>query len=103
MCEANAYIRQDGVEELLLEQVDKIIPQGNELYLENIFGQQKKVKAKIVEMALVDHKIILERVLYVQNSTRGAMMHLDFSLVLRTHSASIMSRYGRNAPKDSGL
>ncbi|MFZ3172906.1 MAG: CooT family nickel-binding protein [Carboxydocellales bacterium] len=63
MCEANAYIRQDGVDELLIERVDKIIPQGNELYLENIFGQQKKVKARIVEMALVDHKIILERVL----------------------------------------
>ncbi|GAW31984.1 MAG: CooT family nickel-binding protein [Bacillota bacterium] len=61
MCEANAYLRQGEKEELLLERVDKIIPQGNELYLENIFGQRKTIKGRIVEMALVDHKIILER------------------------------------------
>ncbi|MDA8212579.1 MAG: CooT family nickel-binding protein [Clostridia bacterium] len=61
MCEANAYLRVDGKEELLLERVDKIIPQGEELYLENIFGQRKVIKGRIVEMALVDHKIMLER------------------------------------------
>ncbi|AVX19411.1 Predicted RNA-binding protein [Carboxydocella sporoproducens DSM 16521] len=61
MCEANAYLRQGEKEELLLERVDKIIPQGNELYLENIFGQRKTIKGRIVEMALVDHKIVLER------------------------------------------
>lgn len=62
MCEANAYIRQDGQDELLIERVDKLIPQGEQLFLENIFGQQKTVKARIVEMALVDHRIILERI-----------------------------------------
>lgn len=61
MCEANAYLRQGEKEELLLERVDKIIPQGEELYLENIFGQRKIIRGRIVEMALVDHKIILER------------------------------------------
>ena len=61
MCEANAYVKVDGSEELLLERVDKIIPQGDELYLENIFGQRKIIKGRILEMALVDHKIILER------------------------------------------
>ncbi|HEX3031176.1 MAG TPA: CooT family nickel-binding protein [Bacillota bacterium] len=61
MCEANAYVRMKDKEELLMEQVDKIIPEGDELFLENIFGQQKRIKAKIVEMALVDHKIVLER------------------------------------------
>lgn len=61
MCEANAYIRQEGRDELLIEQVDKIVPKGEELFLENIFGQQKIIRAKIIEMGLVDHKIILER------------------------------------------
>jgi predicted RNA-binding protein len=61
MCEANAYLKVDDKEELILERVDKIIPQGEELYLENIFGQRKTIKAKIVEMALLDHKIILEK------------------------------------------
>lgn len=61
MCEANAYLKVDGKEELLLESVDKIILQGEELYLENIFGQRKIIKGRIVEMALVDHKITIER------------------------------------------
>lgn len=61
MCEANAYLLVEGKEELLLERVDKITPEGEDLHLENIFGQRKTIKARIVEMALVDHKIILEK------------------------------------------
>lgn len=61
MCEANAYLKNNGSEELLLESVDKITPEGDTLVLENIFGQRKIFKGKIVEMALVDHKIIIER------------------------------------------
>lgn len=61
MCEANAYIVKDGVEELLLERVDKVIPGEEGILLENIFGQQKLIKAKIKEMALVNHRIVLEK------------------------------------------
>lgn len=62
MCEANAYIIGDqGEETLLLEGVDKVVPEGDKLILENIFGQRKIVKARIKELSLVDHKIILER------------------------------------------
>ncbi|RBP65903.1 putative RNA-binding protein [Alkalibaculum bacchi] len=61
MCEANVYLLEDdGVKTLLLESVDRIIPQGENLYLENIFGERKTIKAQIAEMALVDHKIILK-------------------------------------------
>jgi len=61
MCEANAYLRKDGQDELFLESVDKVFQQEEELILENIFGQRKVIKAKIKEMALVDHRIILEK------------------------------------------
>ncbi len=61
MCEANAYIRKDGNEELLLEMVDKVLPHEEGLVLEDIFGRRKIVKARIAELALVDHKIILEK------------------------------------------
>ena len=62
MCEANAYLFVDGEEELYLERVDKLVPQSDgSLLLEDIFGQKKYIFAKIKEMALVDHKIILER------------------------------------------
>jgi len=62
MCEANAYILKNGTEELLLESVDKVVPREDGILLENIFGQQKIVKARIKEMALVSHRIILEKV-----------------------------------------
>lgn len=61
MCEANAYILKDGAEELILESVDKVVPGEDGILLENIFGQQKIVRARIKEMALVNHKIILEK------------------------------------------
>lgn len=62
MCEANAYLFEDGKEELYLERVDKIIPQvDGTLLLEDVFGQKKFIHAQIKEMTLVDHRIILER------------------------------------------
>ncbi len=63
MCEANVYLLNHDTEEseLLMEAVDRIIPTDGEIMLESIFGQRKILKAKIKEMALLDHKIILEK------------------------------------------
>lgn len=61
MCEANAYLRQDNKEELLLEDVDKVVPKDDYLELENIFGVRKIIKGMIREMHLVEHKIIIEK------------------------------------------
>ena len=62
MCEANAYIiNENGEEVLFLESVDKVVQQDDSLLFENIFGQRKTIKARIKEMALVEHKIILEK------------------------------------------
>jgi predicted RNA-binding protein len=60
MCEANAYLRQGDRDELVLQAVDRLEPREDGLHLESIFGQQLIIKAKIKELALVDHKIILE-------------------------------------------
>jgi predicted RNA-binding protein len=63
MCEANVYIiNKDGDEELVLESVDKILPGEGILELENVFSERKTIKGKIKEMALVDHKIIIEEI-----------------------------------------
>jgi len=61
MCEANVYfVDKEGNESLLLEAVDKLIPTKDGIMLENIFSERKTVKAKIKEMALVEHRIVLE-------------------------------------------
>ena len=61
MCEANAYLVENGQENPILESVDKVVPTDTEVYLQNIFGQQKTIKGRIKELLLVDHRIILER------------------------------------------
>lgn len=61
MCEANVYLKENNKEKLIMEAVDKVIPKTGEVFLESIFGQRKTVRGIIKEMALLDHKIILER------------------------------------------
>jgi len=59
MCEAAAYILKNGREELVLADVDVIEPDGDSLRLVNIFGEQKTLKANILSLNLVNHKVIL--------------------------------------------
>ena len=61
MCEASAYIVKDGQEELILESVDTLENEEGEIFMVNIFGEQKRVKARIRTLSLVNHKIILEQ------------------------------------------
>lgn len=60
MCEANAYIYRDGKEDLYLENVDVLIPEGATVYLKNLFGEQKTFEGRVKEISLVRHRIILE-------------------------------------------
>ncbi len=60
MCEANAYLIKGGTEELILEDITLLRPEGNELFLENMFGEQKRIKARIKEMNLTTHRVLLE-------------------------------------------
>lgn len=62
MCEANAYVYEDGKEVLFLEGVDILIPEGERLFLRNLFGEQKVFEGRIKEISLIKHKIVLERV-----------------------------------------
>ena len=58
MCEANAYMVKDDTEELLLEAVDTVEPEGDAAWrLVSIFGEQKIVEGRIRGMNLVEHKI----------------------------------------------
>ncbi len=59
MCEASAYWLKNGKEELLMNEVDKIEPDGDNLRLVSIFGEQKVVKAAIHSLNLINHKVFL--------------------------------------------
>jgi predicted RNA-binding protein len=61
VCEANAYVYENDQESLFLENVDILKPEGNKIYLRNLFGEQKEFEGKIREISLLSHRIVLEK------------------------------------------
>lgn len=60
MCEATAYLLRDGKEETVMEGVDVLESDDDLLKLTDLYGEEKKIRAKIKGFSLVDHKILLE-------------------------------------------
>jgi predicted RNA-binding protein len=60
MCEANAYVYRDGNEEIYLESVDMLVPEGDKIFMRNLFGEQKTFVGRVREISLLRHKILLE-------------------------------------------
>ena len=60
MCQSSAYMEKNGENELIMEDVELFEASEGQVRLVNIFGEEKKLKAKIKNLCLVDHKIILE-------------------------------------------
>jgi len=61
MCEATAYLIQNGKEELILENVDELHKEGNTIKIINLFGDQKVLDAQIKMISFVENKIVLEK------------------------------------------
>jgi len=62
MCEAHAFLVKDGTEEKILENVDLVELSDREVRLENIFGEQKILKARFKLYSNTDRKILFEPV-----------------------------------------
>lgn len=60
MCQSSAYMDNGGENELVMEDVDLFEVLDDQVRLVNIFGEEKKIRARIKNLYLVDHKIILE-------------------------------------------
>lgn len=60
MCQSNAYLMTNGEEELILEDVGVIKPEGSKILLISIFGEEELVDAEITMIDLLHHKIVLE-------------------------------------------
>jgi predicted RNA-binding protein len=60
MCEAHAFILEQGKEEKVLESVDELTVEGDEIRMVSIFGEQKIVKAKVRSYNNTERKILLE-------------------------------------------
>lgn len=63
MCEANAYLVEDGEQKLIMESVDTVDPEAENVWrLVGIFGDQTVVNGRIKAMRLVDHTILFEKI-----------------------------------------
>jgi predicted RNA-binding protein len=63
MCEANAYFLKNDQEDLIMESVDIVEPEGKDSWrLVGIFGDQKSIRGRIAGMNLVNHKIYFEKI-----------------------------------------
>lgn len=61
MCESNAYIKRGRKEELFLQEVTLIEPVSDEeLLVENLLGEQKRFRGKILKIDFMAHKILLK-------------------------------------------
>jgi len=60
MCDSSAYLLTEGKENLLLEHIDFFESSGDEIFLVDIFGEEKRIKARIKSLSLLEHKIFFE-------------------------------------------
>ncbi|WP_456468444.1 CooT family nickel-binding protein [Archaeoglobus sp.] len=58
MCESKVFL--SGSNEPLMEDVIRIVVEGEKIKMWDILGDYREVKGKVVEMDLVGHKIVLE-------------------------------------------
>jgi len=62
MCESNAYVLKNGSEELVMESVGALTLQDDSGRAQSIFGEQKVLTARLLEINLTAHPIVLESV-----------------------------------------
>lgn len=60
MCEAAVFMDKEGELEMVMEDVVEVKPEGDKLLLIDLFGEQKLMSARIKEVELLDHRIILK-------------------------------------------
>ncbi len=59
MCEAVVFLNKGGELEKIMDDVVELKPEGEKLLLVDVFGEQKLVSARISEVELMDHRVIL--------------------------------------------
>lgn len=59
MCESNVYLRKGDEEEKVLEDVEVLRPEGDVIFIANIYGEQKRIKARLVSINFTEHKVLI--------------------------------------------
>ena len=62
MCQSNVYATESGQQELILEDVARVQIEGSEVIIEPLFGEQITLCARIKDINLMGHRIVLEKI-----------------------------------------
>ncbi len=60
MCESKVFLATAEGEELVLEDVTSIRPEGDGYRLATLFGEQAHVRGRIKDIDLLKHRVVLE-------------------------------------------
>ncbi|MEW6545939.1 MAG: CooT family nickel-binding protein [Bacillota bacterium] len=60
MCQSRVVTFREGQEYVVMDDVVTVRPEDGHLFLEDLYGQQKRIRARIRELQLMDHRIIVE-------------------------------------------
>ncbi|OQY19739.1 MAG: RNA-binding protein [Chloroflexi bacterium] len=61
MCEAKVYVRDDGKEQKIMEDVMLIQPEGDAYLLVSLLGEQKLVQGRIEKIDFLKHTVHLSQ------------------------------------------
>lgn len=61
MCQSDVYALDGGREELLAEEVATVEVDGDRITMKTLFGEPVSLSARIVEIDLMKHRIVLEK------------------------------------------
>jgi len=62
MCLAKAYSIKGEENELILEDVSRMIIEGDNLYLRTLFGEQKEINGFVKEVDFQNARIVIEQI-----------------------------------------
>jgi predicted RNA-binding protein len=60
MCESNVFVRHDSGDELVAENVARVIPEGETVRVMTLLGDETKVEGDIAEIDLMAHRIVVK-------------------------------------------
>ena len=60
MCESSVFVRRGDKDELIAEDVARVIPTKETVRVMTLFGEETAVTGEILEIDLMAHKIVLK-------------------------------------------
>jgi predicted RNA-binding protein len=59
MCESSVFLRRESGDELVMEDVARVVPEGDEVRVLSLLGDEARVRGEIAEIDLMAHRIVI--------------------------------------------